>query len=180
MRKFSKAWIRKWESSHHNFADSKLAVVKLKFFPGFLSYPKIAKPQNVGIELDGALRAESAVEAQTKALAHFLAHEKDLYPKVRKAIYKSYKYWYPKLRPGLGRGPGPGIFGATQAEIERTMPKIVKGDELDKLVKFIEVRVENPEETETTVPYIEISFSREWSADILCVHLRKSKIVDVG
>ncbi len=129
--------IAAWERSPFNAFESKAIVVETAFFHGILGNGR-KEPARIAATMAGALKAGVAEEQQT-ALDEFLAHEEELYWKVRQAVYTYYRENYEGFRDEFG-----GLFGASEADLEAFSPRIRTGHELDGIVTFTSICVHPP------------------------------------
>jgi hypothetical protein len=128
----------KWELSEWNVFASKIKIVPLHFFYGSMAVPESGEKQ-VPVEMCGALNGEIS-EEQLKALNEFLQKEKELYEKAREAIYDFYNKSYQDYKRGWDFGRK--LFGSGDLDdLDEVLPKIMVGNELDKLVRFGKIYV---------------------------------------
>jgi hypothetical protein len=127
------ASIKRWEASQYNAFRSKIEVASLTCFRDRMTEKGHAEPKPVAIQIRGALDSGISPELQA-ALQQFKDTESELYAKARAAIYAEYRKSYNTYKQALSLGAS--MFGGDKADIEKVLPQIVKGNELDGLVSF--------------------------------------------
>jgi hypothetical protein len=137
------------EADYKDLEESKIEVVKLSEFTGGLSLGKKPGPFDAEVHLCG-VRTGAVPDVQRAALREFVANEKQLFRSVRDAIYEYYRHKYLPYRGRMHEaatqteainGFPPGKM---QEEMERVLPDIKRGDELDELVTPLEIYVHRP------------------------------------
>ncbi len=127
------ASIKKWEASQYNAFRSKIEVVNLACFRDRMTEKGHPEANPVAIQVRGALDSGISAELQT-ALQQFKDTESALYAKARAAIYAEYQKSYNTYKQAWSMGAA--LFGGDKADIEKVLPQIVKGNELDGLISF--------------------------------------------
>ncbi len=127
------ASIKKWEASQHNAFRSKIEVVNLACFRDPMTEKGHPDAKPVAVQVRGALDSGVSAELQT-ALQQFKDTEPALYAKARAAIYAEYRKSYNTYKQALSMGAM--LYGGRNADVEKMLPKIVKGNELDGLISF--------------------------------------------
>jgi hypothetical protein len=125
--------IKRWESSQFNAFHSKIEVANLSCFRNRMTEKGHAEAKPVAIHIRGALDSGISPELQA-ALQQFKNTESELYIKARAAIYAEYRKSYSTYKQAWSLGAS--LFGGDKTDIEKVLPQIVKGNELDGLISF--------------------------------------------
>jgi hypothetical protein len=148
--------------------SAKVEVVQLREFPGTLSLRKMSGPVDVEVQFCG-VKSDGVAETQRAAIREFVANEKTIFRSVREAIYEDYrKNYFPQrdqIRKFAGITAAANGMNAADAgnDIDKFMPEIKRGDELDNLVTLQGIYVHRPV---NGVAKIGIEFNCRWSANI--------------
>ena len=141
------ASIARWEAGPYNVFQSKIEVVELEFFHGSLGDGKPKKPKKVAVRVFGAKKTGIQPE-QEAAIKNLVENEAELFAKAREAIYRYYEESYPVYRKGMELGAA--MYGGAD-EIDDILPKIVSGNEIDRLVDLSEVYIHVPHDGKASV-----------------------------
>lgn len=141
------ATITKWESSVYNFADAKIDVRQLRYLHGSLGSAKPKEEASVAIQIYGA-KTNGIADEQATAITNLVENERAIHQAVRSAVYEHYEQTYPAWKEGLALGAA--MFGGAD-EIDKILPKVTKGDELDSLITFTTIYVHPPRDGESCI-----------------------------
>lgn len=136
------ASIARWEAGPYNVFQSKIEVVELEFFHGPLGDGKPKEPKKVAVRVFGAKKAGIQPE-QEAAVRNLVKNEAELFAKAREAIYRHYQESYAAYRQGMELGAA--MYGGAD-EIDELIPKIINGNEIDRLVHLSEVYIHEPQD----------------------------------
>lgn len=149
--------IVKWEQSEWNVLQSKIEIVKLKYFGGHLKRKDEGQDSLIGVQMCGAL-SEGIRPAQKKALELLVDNEAEIHRKVREAIYNYYGQSYEVYNKAYKTAHM--LYGGV--DYNEILPEIVRGDELDNLVEFQEMLVHPPKDGQSKIG---IEFNCSWDEE---------------
>ncbi len=166
--------IEKWESSEHNYDNSKIVVVQLRLFQRTLGNSTPKAPKSVALEVSGA-RKTGPSSAQQATINSLVENETQIHSRVRKAVYDYYQESYPAYKEGWTLGA---IMFGGDGDYSDILPEIKTGNELDSLIWISSIHI-HPSSGDSQAMGIvyEVPWDEEHGIGIL---LLKGQVAKIG